>query len=529
MQLRPFLLIFCAACLGTGVFAEQSVNSVRPNVVLIYTDDHDLDEIGCFGGKVLTPNMDSLARDGVKFTRFYVASAVCSPSRYNALSGCYASRCLSTQQRMPTTGPANLGWESGVYGEPTCFAQALKAAGYATGMVGKWHQGGFGPFTQFAPGDDPTDPKVKAALASNYAKVIEAVKSCGFDYAASVYRDNVDGGRDPKRFWLPKALRFHNMEWVTDGALRFIEQNKDRPFFLYLAPTLVHSPSALKSLAADPRVTPLGFLEKAPEVQPSRQSVAERVAKAGVDPSQIGSTWLDDSVGAVLKKLEELNLARNTVVLLAGDNGNKAKFTCYDGGALMPFVARWPGESKPGSICDKLVSNIDFAPTILEICGVTAPADVRRDGQSIVAALKGDAAYRRDSLMLEITTERAVVTQDGFKYIAARYTPDVLVQVKAGKKFNHWCQPLEQATHTYNADKNYPGYFDLDQLYDLNADPGEQKNLAPNPGYAGKLTQLKEVLRNYSQQLPHPFGEFKPAEDPSPAPGGAGQAGSTSK
>lgn len=507
--MRPFALLFAAQLLIAPLVCAAP--PARPNVVLIYTDDHDLDEIGCFGGKVLTPHMDSLARDGVKFTRFYVASAVCSPSRYNALSGCYASRCLRTQKTMPVTGPVNLGWESGVFEEATCFAGALQAAGYATGMVGKWHQGHGAPMRQFDAEADPADPKVKAALLAAYEKVRAAVKSCGFDYADGIYRDNVDGAKGQKKFWLPAALRFHNMEWVTASALKFIEQSKDRPFFLYLAPTLVHSPSALKSLAADPRITPMGYLDRAPEVQPSRQSVRERIDKAGVAPEQIGSTWLDDGVGAVLAKLEELGLASNTVVLLAGDNGNKAKFTCYDGGALMPFVARWPGVAQPGTVCSKLVSNIDFAPTILEICGVVPPSGIHRDGRSIVAALKGDPAYVRESLLLEITTERAVVTADGFKYIAVRYTPEILAQVKAGKKFNHWCQPMETATHTYNADQNYPGYFDLDQLYDLNADPGEQQNLARNPQHAAKLDQLKAQLRAYSQELPHPYGEFRSA------------------
>jgi arylsulfatase A-like enzyme len=508
MQRRLLLPIIPTLLAASSFTLAVDTAQRRPNVILIYTDDHDRDEIGCFGGKVLTPHMDGLARDGVKFTRFYVASAVCSPSRYNALSGRYASRSLSTQTRMPTTGPVNLGWESGVYGEKTCMALALKAGGYATGMVGKWHQGSAGPLKRFRPDDDANDPKVRQALRENFDKVVESIKSCGFDYAAAAYRDNTD----PKgeKVWIPKALQFHNMEWVTDGALRFIEQNKERPFFLYMAPTLVHSPSPLKSLQADPRITPLGFLDKAPDVQPSRKSVLDRVEKAGVEKRFVGSTWLDDGVGAVLKKLDELKLAENTLVLLAGDNGNKAKFTCYDGGAREPFVARWPGVIKPGSVCDKLVSNLDFVPTILEVCGVSAPASVVRDGHSIAAALKSDASYRRESLMLEITTERAVVSDDGFKYIAARYTPEILEQVKAGKKFNHWCQPMERATHTYDADRQYPGYFDLDQLYDLNADPNEQKNLAGNPAHKERLERLKQLLRAESQRLPHMFGEFKP-------------------
>lgn len=484
----------------------------RPNVILIYTDDHDLDEIGCYGGKVLSPHMDSLARDGMKFTRYFLASPVCSPSRFNALSGRYASRSLRLQQSFPPGKPVNIGWQPGVYGERHTLAQLLKDQGYVTGMVGKWHQGSSGPLVKFRENDDPDDPQVRAKLESNYEKLLAGIRSTGFDYAASAYHGNVDDGKGPGgQGLLPGKLRVHNMEWVTAGALDFIQQNRDRAFFLYLAPTLVHGPSPLASLRnADRRASSRGWLVKAPEVQPSRQSVLERVKQAGVDVKQAGVTWLDDGVGAVLQRLDDLGLAGRTLVLLASDNGNVAKFTCYDGGALTPFVARWPGKIPAGRVCGKLVSNIDFAPTILEVCGVKPPAEAGFDGRSIWPALKDDPAYQRKSLFLEVTTERAVVTEDGFKYIAVRYLPAIAEQVAQGKKFNHWCQPMEKSTHSYNAEKNYPAYFDRDQLYDLNHDPREQKNLVAEPGQQARLAQLKQLLKEYSATLPHTFGEFKP-------------------
>ncbi|MEW6358626.1 MAG: sulfatase-like hydrolase/transferase [Planctomycetota bacterium] len=517
MDRRDFLRMAGAGSLAAMAALRQATGQEkgdgaarRPNVVLIYTDDHDLDEIGCYGGKVLSPHMDSLARDGMKFTRFYVSSAVCSPSRYNALTGRYASRSLRQQKNWPPGGPVNIGWEAGCVNEIT-LAGAMKAGGYATGMVGKWHQGTLEPLTQFLADAEPDDPKVKKALEENYAKVIAAIKSTGFDYAAAAYINNVDGGgKDgPKRFWLPKKLRYHNMEWVTQGALEFIEQNKERPFFLYMAPTLVHGPSPVKSMRADARITPLGYLDRAPEVQPPRQDVFARVKAAGVAENMAGVTWLDDGVGAVLKKLDEMGLAENTVVLLAGDNGNKAKFTCYDGGGLMPFVARWKGVITAGSLCDKLASNVDFAPTILALCGVAKPAEMQIDGVSFLPALKGDPGYRRDSLYLEITTERGVVTDDRFKYIAVRYLPKIQEEIAKGKKFNHWCKPAEAEDHTFNADKNYPGYYDADQLYDLNADPNEQKNLAADSAHKTKLEEMKRLLTEYCRTLPHTFGEFK--------------------
>ena len=494
------------------VAAFTCAAAVKPNVILIYTDDQDLDEIGCFGGKVLTPHMDSLARDGLKFTRFYVTSAVCSPSRYNALTGRYASRSVSQQAKTPITAPVNLGWEAGVYAERdqrTCLAFALREAGYVTGMVGKWHQGSGAPPPKFAQDADPSAQEIRAKLEAGYAVVQQAVKACGFDYAESIYANNVGDAKPGAKHWLPKPLQVHNMEWVTDGALRFIEQNKDKPFFLYMAPTLVHGPSPFNSIkSADPRATSRGYLDKLPQVQPPREDVLRRVRKADVKLMQAGSTWLDDGVGAVLKKLDDLGLAGNTLVLLAGDNGNPAKFTCYEGGALMPFVARWPGVMPTGRVCTDLVANIDFAPTILEVCGIRSQS--KFDGQSFAKLLRGEPGYRRDSLLLEITTERAVVTAEGFKYIAVRYTPEVLAAMKTGKKFNHWCEPMEKNTHSYDAEKNYPAYFDLDQLYDLKADPKEQRNLAADPAQVARLKAMQALLRDYSQQLPHPFGEFKP-------------------
>ena len=506
-------------CLSMAALAaaptQAAAETNRPNIVLIYTDDQDLDEIGCYGGRVPTPYMDGLARDGMKFTRYYVCSAVCSPSRYNVLSGRCASRSLKQQGRKyPPGGPVNIGWEAGIIGEPHTLASVLKAGGYAAGMVGKWHQGTLESTTKFAADADPEDPKIKGQLERNYEILVRSVKSCGFDYAGAVYLNNVDGGKQGQPFWIPRKLGYHNMEWVTACALEFIEDRKAGPFFLYMAPTLVHGPSAVKSLQTDRRTTPLGYID-VPDVQPSRQNVLDRARRAsaedgrGILEKAAASIWLDDGVGAVLKKLDDLGLAEDTLVLLASDNGNLAKFTCYDGGARLPMVARWKGMIPARAVCDKLVSNLDFAPTLFEIAGVKPPAEMILDGQSIVEALEHDSSYRRDSLFLEITTERGVVTDDGFKYIAVRYLPDVQEQVDRGRKFNHWCQPLENATHTYGADERYPAYFDQDQLYDLNRDPAERENLAGEPAQQARLAKMQDLLRGYSATLPHAYGEFK--------------------
>ena len=173
------------------------------------------------------------------------------------------------------------------------------------------------------------------------------------------------------------------------------------------------------------------------------------------------------------------------------------------------LLARWKEVFPSGKVCSQLASNIDLAPTILDICGIKPPADMQLDGQSLLAALKAGGDYRRESLFLEITTERAVVTDDGFKYIAVRYPPDIQKQVDRGAKYDHWCRLIgDKGSNPMGADKEFPNYFDQDQLYDLNVDPREQKNLAGDPKYRQRLESMKKLLRQYSVRLPHKFGEF---------------------
>lgn len=505
------MLVICSAL---SAFAAQTAtpigthsNRSRPNVILIYTDDMDHDHLSCYGGPTPTPHMDSLARDGMRFTRYYVASPVCTPSRYNALSGRYASRSLRQQKSFPAGGPINIGWEAGVVGEKI-LPQALQSNGYVTGLSGKWHIGLTQEPREVPLDADPNDPKIKQILLQNYEESVKSVKSCGFDYVASLYGLNPGLGKSKATtFWLPRVLQQHNMEWVTDGAVKFIEQNKDRPFFLYVGTTLPHAPSAIQSLKSDPRITAMGYIDNPPRIGPSREELLARVEREKLDARQAAAIWLDAHVGVILNKLDELGIADNTVVFFASDNGRNGKFASYDGGARTLLLARWKTQTPAGSVADKLTSNIDLAPTILDICGIRKPDDLQLDGMSFLPLLKGSPDYKRDSVFIEITTERAVVTDDGFKYIAVRFPPDIQKQVDAGKKFAHWCEPIEES-NTMGADKDFPGYFDQDQLYDLNTDPKEQKNLARDPAHAERLESMKKLLGDYSSRLPHDFGEF---------------------
>jgi arylsulfatase A-like enzyme len=483
---------------------SETTNTSPPNIIVIYTDDQDPDWVGCYDSDALTPNIDRIAKEGMRFDRYYASSPVCSPSRYSALTGRYASRSERFQEQFPPGTPVNIGWEPGIRGESPTLPGVLSENGYTTGLVGKYHQGIDANEMESVPADaSPEDPEIKSRLERNYQTVVDIVESNGFDHAASVYEGNVNGME------IPDKITHHNMDWVTQGAIEFISNNHQSPFFLFMAPTVPHSPRGESQLRTDPQATPRGYLDEAPDVQPSRESVIRRARSAGVD-APVDVTWLDDGVGAVLDALETHGIAENTLVIFTSDHGDiEGKFTCYDAGARQPCLVRWPDVLEPSDPCRDLISNIDLAPTIFDVTGVDPGPEYTLDGQSFAPLITGSDDYHRDSLFLEITTERAVVTDDGYKYIAVRYPPEIQQQVDDGKRFNHWCVRYdEDVHHTYGADEYYPAYFEQDQLYNLDDDPKEQHNLAEDPTQSDRLKRMRELLREYSGMLPHEFGEF---------------------
>lgn len=488
--------------------AKSADDRSRPNFLIIYTDDQDVSEMGCYGGRVSTPNMDRLASEGVRFARYYLSSPLCSSSRYSALTGQYVSRSRGLLEECPTTDPPLILWNSPLLPDDFTIARALKEHGYATGMVGKWHNG-LPELKDVAPDADPRDPDIAAVISENYARICDFIRQrAGFEYVQSIYGTNYR--------WLPipKSLMFHNQEWLTRGAIDFIEQNADRPFFLYVATTIPHHPLPEASLRADPRATPAGWLDESPEgVQPSREDVLRRAEKAGsVHGTWPGLAWLDDGAGALLDKLDALGLADNTVVILASDNEKLGKMTCNLGKA--PCLIRWPGRIPHGEVCDKFVSNIDIVPTILDACGAQPPPGTPIDGRSWLPLFEDPGTNWRDSLYLEVTRTRGVVARD-WKYIATRFPEAVQQKITPENRREYNQEGALYATGSTTqrvrggVHRNFPGYYDDDQLYDLRSDPREQHNLAGSPAHAEKLREMKERLRAYSQRLPHPFGEFK--------------------
>ncbi|MCP4413980.1 MAG: sulfatase-like hydrolase/transferase, partial [Gammaproteobacteria bacterium] len=289
--------------------------------------------------------------------------------------------------------------------------------GYATGIVGKWH---LGPDWEYIGGDeDYNDPGVKERVDKGYKIFTDYIKEVsGFDYAESIYGNNMHC------IGIPKSMQYHNMEWITKGALDFIDQNKDKPFFLYMATTLPHAPGPVKSLNADPKITAAGFLDKPLDVQPGREDVFRRTHEAGFEDEAAPTVWLDDGVGSLLDRLDELNLAENTIIIFTSDHQSPGKMSCYEAAASAPAMIRWKGKIKPNQTSDELVTNVDIVPTILELCGINPKQPQEYDGQNLGPLLKSQNPVDRKSVYLEVIYTRAVVS-DEWKYIAVRFPKEI--------------------------------------------------------------------------------------------------------
>lgn len=546
---RTFLFLLILAGAVLSVTAEKR----KPNVVIFYTDDQPMDSFGFIRGKAHTPNIDRLAKQGAYFSNAYATSSVCSPSRYSCLTGEYASRCQSPGflREISEEGETKVLWNMGMAEDQWNWPRVMQANGYKTGMIGKWHVGSSGKHghRKNVPGTDPKDPAVKAVLKYNQEYYCKDIAEFGFDYVGAAYHGNPND--DPNL--VKTGCNVHLPEWQTQHALEFIEKYKDEPFVLYYASTLLHVPDCTADLKKDPRLTPLGWMDKpiAPGVLPPREDVIRRAREAGVPEGKLGkliaATWLDDVVGAVQNKLKELGLADDTLILYFNDNGtdDNGKGTCYQGGAHVPMMAYLPGVVKPGERRE-LVGNIDIAPTLFEFCGITPPADMQLDGTSLMPLCRGDkVANWRDSMYLEIGLTRAVVTDDGYKYLAFRVPESYTNRPKEEIVAEHHRMmdqiyknfPWTKKMWPYEENPRYmqmgmaPGghhmerfqlyldnppfkknYFDPDQLYDLNRDPRETTNLAANPEYQATLEKMKKKLKTLLADVPGTFADLKPEE-----------------
>ncbi|MEM7600563.1 MAG: sulfatase-like hydrolase/transferase, partial [Verrucomicrobiota bacterium] len=400
MKLFFSFLTFClSALLAT---AEE-----RPNIIMFLIDDQNPSSIAAFGGETYTPNLDRMAEEGMKFTRAYVSSSVCTPSRYSFLTGRYAGNSHSKLYAEAVGGPENQGYPSfnvALERDKMNVGHVLRDAGYTTGFVGKFHLKSSLDFPEFYQGKDgwieiPKDaspgPETSALFQHNERLMRRYLETLGFSWAKNVYPGNMS-----------KPYSQHNAEWTTVAALEFIEENQDGPFYLHLCSTLLHGPDGSWRKSMDhPLVTGEGEVEKLPEVMTPRAELLRTIEEKGFDPDShvAGEAWIDDSLGAVMRKLKELGIDNNTLVIFAPDHGRDGKASVFSHGAgQVPMIMRWPKGIPAGQVCEELVQNIDLVPTFFEIGDAEKPEAYRIDGQSLTPLFKeGTADDWRDHLYLE--------------------------------------------------------------------------------------------------------------------------------
>lgn len=536
----PLLGALLAACVALGSASAETAESAasdtpatpdRPNIVFIIADDlerHMLNALPEGRGRNLTPHLDRLVREGVLMNGQHVASAVCTPSRYNVLTGQYASRALDV-------GPeeqAVVAFTTHIKPDDITLPKLLRGAGYQTGMVGKNHVIQASDAPDIPLEADPRDPVIRTALQA-YQSVYEGdLRRAGFDFVGGICPANPDELR-------PRELRVHNMDYVTAAALDFIdEQRPGRPFFLYFATTLPHGPvEASRSWNSDPRLTPFGVREEPFDVQPPRRSIPERLRAAkltGAGEQDEGPAMMlafDDAIGALIDRLRERQLLDNTVIFFFNDHGSDAKGTLYQGGLQFPSVVWRPGGFPCGSTNEDLVSNVDFAPTILDLAGAQFDPD-QFDGVSFRDILLGKGSAAGRILYAEMGFSRTV-RQGDWKYLALRYPPEATgmpieerqrrlgawnaellergiqpVTTDPEAPFSHLTDIPGGAHAEHSSTGKKPHYYDADQLFNLAEDPDETRNLAADPKYAEKLAEMKELMRTQVQRLPGRYGEF---------------------
>ena len=486
----------------------------RPNIIMFLIDDQNPSGIAAFGGDTYTPNLDRMAAEGMKFTRAYVSSSVCTPSRYSFLTGRFAGNSHSKLYAESVGGKEYQGlpnFNVALERDNMNVGNILREAGYTTGFVGKYHLTSSLDFPEFYEGEDqwidiPKDvrpgPEASAHFKHNERWMRRYLKALGFSWAKNVYPEN-----------LHQPYSSHNPEWTTVAALEFIEENKDGPFYLHLCSTLLHGPDKSWRKSMDhPLITGEGEVERLPEVMTPRKELLKTIKTKGFDPDShvVGEAWIDDSLGAILRKLKELGIDDNTLVVFAPDHGRDGKGSVFShGGCQVPMIMRWPNGIAAGQVCEELVQNIDLAPTFFELGKAEKPNSYRIDGQSLAPLFEnGTANDWRDHLYLEMGAARATVTKD-WSYIAVRYTEDQIAAIKRASPQN-----LPRAMSYIGRlgigvrGADHPGFFDENQLYDLKNDPMEMKNLAYREVMADRLYEMRDLMQRDLEVIGRPFGEF---------------------
>lgn len=460
---KTFRLLLSFLLSASALAAES-----KPNFVFLLVDDLGWGDFGCYGAEFYeTPNIDRLASQGMKFTNAYAACTVCSPSRAAILSGCYPARLHLTDwiagHKKPRAKLSVPDWKMKLDHERILLPEALKEAGYATGFFGKWHlmPNGAKDMDQHFPTDHGFDINVGGREWGQ-------PKGKG-KYFSPFQMPNLDDGKSGD-FLTDK---------LTDRAVDFIEDHaKEKPFLLYFSYYTLHGP-----IMAPPEM--VEKYKKKAKFYDNKNDEFLNPARAGMVEK------LDDSVGRIIAKLEELGISDNTVIILTGDNGGDYDETTgglraykgfsHEGAVREPCVVKWPGNTKAGSTCGEPVIGMDFYPTLLEIAELPARPEEHKDGVSMVPLFTGE----------KIELER-----------------DTL----------YWHYPHYHRTKPYGAirdgDMKLIEFFEDGklELYDLSSDPNEADNLSSSKPEIAKA--LLEKLRTWRKSVDAQMMKENPNYDP---------------
>lgn len=435
IRTKLLLILFCLTV--RTCFAQN--DSTNPNIIFIIADDVSWDDLGCYGNKSIhTPNIDKLAKDGLKFTNMYLTASSCSPSRTSILTGRYPHNTGAAELHSPL--PAHLSY----------FPELLKKKGYFSALAGKWHEG----------------PETKR----------------GYDTLLVNKKENGEGGEE---------------QWIN--LLKSVPKNK--PFFFWLAPYDAHREWSAKTV---------GYLHN-PEtditVPPTLTDTRETRQDLAFYYNEIAR--LDHYIGKLVEELDKQELSQNTVIIFTSDNGRPfpgSKTRLYDAGIKTPFLVKWPKEIMPGKISESLISSIDIAPTLLDVAG-EKPA-ITMQGQSFYSLLKNPDKEFRKYVFAEhnwhdyAAFERSVRTKE-FLYII-NLRPDL----DNGGPIDANQSPAAKALKIANAGERL-SILQKDALikprpaeefFDCFKDPLQSGNAIKDKTYAAKIAELKNVLKQWSNE-----------------------------
>lgn len=465
--------------------AESDLKGGKPNIILILADDLGFNDVsyyngGAADGSLLTPHIDSLAKEGVAFLNGYAASPVCSPSRAAIMTGRYSSRygfeftpypaqaarimnLLRQDGELGTINLEGVQWDEvgltvgGLPNEEITIAEMLKENGYYTAHIGKWHLGGFtdGMMPNDQGFDDSLMLNSSLYFPKNHPDIVNAKIDSSVEdmvWASSQYAASFNGSK-------PFKPGGYITDYYTDEAVKVIDNNKDRPFFLYLGHFAPHNP--LQSLKKD--------YEKHSHMENHTLQVYAGMIEA-----------LDRSIGKIISALEKNGLTENTLIIFTSDNGgagyigldniNKPyrgwKLTHFEGGMHIPFFAKWPAKIKKGMKYDKRIHHTDIFSTILGAANIEHPKEITIDGVNLIPFLNDEKIGEpHETLYWKNVTYQAII-HDNWKLMRSKY-------------------PKE---------KEY--------LYNLGKDPYEQSNLAMSEPEIKSL--LHEKLNTHIESMPEP-------------------------